>query len=33
MSDVLTIIEDCWKHEPEFRLNARPALYRLRRLE
>ncbi|CAF2780279.1 unnamed protein product [Rotaria sp. Silwood2] len=33
ISDVLTIIEDCWKHEPESRINARPALYRLRHLE
>ncbi|UJR10503.1 hypothetical protein I4U23_014706 [Adineta vaga] len=32
ISQVFTIIEDCWKHEPESRLNARPALYRLRRV-
>ncbi|CAF1316062.1 unnamed protein product [Adineta ricciae] len=32
ISQVLTLIEDCWKHEPESRLNVRPALYRLRRL-
>ncbi|CAF1055582.1 unnamed protein product [Adineta steineri] len=33
ISEVLTIIEDCWKHEPESRINARPVLHRLRRLE
>ncbi len=33
ISNVLTLIEDCWKHEPDSRVNARPALYRLRRLE
>ncbi|CAM4924379.1 unnamed protein product [Rotaria socialis] len=33
ISAVSSIIEDCWKHEPESRINARPALYRLRNLE
>ncbi|CAF1022569.1 unnamed protein product [Adineta steineri] len=33
ISEVLTIIEDCWKHEPESRINARPVLHRLRRLQ
>jgi hypothetical protein len=33
IEQVFDIIDDCWKHEPDSRINARPALSRLRRLQ